>query len=157
MSRVYVLGSLNVDLTTTVHRLPRPGETIVGGSTRRTAGGKGGNQAIAAAATGAEVVMVGVTRGREDDARRVIAGQAIGNAFFIGGWRDRGQVAEVSRRLQAAADRAGHELDLLVAADQEGGQVQQLKGSGFRRLPSAVEQAALPPDDLRALATDAGR
>lgn len=104
-----------------------------------------------------QLVMVGVTRGREDDARRVIAGQAIGNAFFIGGWRDRGQVAEVSRRLQAAADRAGHELDLLVAADQEGGQVQQLKGSGFRRLPSAVEQAALPPDDLRALATDAGR
>lgn len=104
-----------------------------------------------------QLVMVGIARGREDDARRAIAEHSIGNAFYIGGWRDRGQVAEVSRRMQNAADASGHGLDLLVAADQEGGQVQQLRGEGFRPLPSAVEQAALPPDELRALATDAGR
>ncbi len=58
--RVLVLGSLNVDLVTRVERLPRPGETVlVSAPTRRLAGGKGGNQAVAAAEAGARVVMVG--------------------------------------------------------------------------------------------------
>jgi hypothetical protein len=41
---------------------------------------------------------------------------------------------------------------LWVAADQEGGQVQSLQGPGFERLPSALEQGAMPPADLAALA-----
>src|SRR4029453_9656602 len=40
---------------------------------------------------------------------------------------------------------------LWLAVDQEGGAVQSLKGSGFERLPSALEQASLPPADLAAL------
>lgn len=57
--RVIVLGSLNVDLVTRVERQPRPGETLLGEGLERYAGGKGGNQAVAAAAAGAQVRMVG--------------------------------------------------------------------------------------------------
>lgn len=59
MGRVVVVGSLNVDLVTRVERLPRPGETVLGRSVGRMAGGKGANQAVAAAAAGAAVQMVG--------------------------------------------------------------------------------------------------
>ena len=59
MSRVVVLGSLNVDLVAPVRRHPRPGETVLADGMARYAGGKGGNQAVAAAATGARVAMIG--------------------------------------------------------------------------------------------------
>lgn len=59
MGRVLVLGSLNVDLVTRVERHPRPGETVPGDGPGRYAGGKGANQAVAAAAAGAEVAMAG--------------------------------------------------------------------------------------------------
>ncbi|GAA2170095.1 PfkB family carbohydrate kinase [Pedococcus bigeumensis] len=59
MGRVVVLGSLNVDLVAAVERHPGPGETILAdGALERFAGGKGGNQAVAAAAAGADVAMV---------------------------------------------------------------------------------------------------
>jgi ribokinase len=59
MGRVVVLGSLNVDLVTRVERHPSPGETVLGEGLQRLAGGKGANQAVAAAQAGASVVMVG--------------------------------------------------------------------------------------------------
>ncbi|GAB3449762.1 ribokinase [Phycicoccus ginsengisoli] len=60
MGRVLVLGSLNVDLVAAVDRHPRPGETVLADpDVRRFAGGKGGNQAVAAAAAGARVTMAG--------------------------------------------------------------------------------------------------
>jgi ribokinase len=59
MGRVVVVGSLNIDLVTRVERLPKPGETVVGSGLERWAGGKGANQAVAAASAGAEVIMVG--------------------------------------------------------------------------------------------------
>lgn len=59
MGRVVVLGSLNVDVVTRVERHPQPGETLLGEAAGRFAGGKGGNQAMAARRAGAEVVMVG--------------------------------------------------------------------------------------------------
>ena len=51
--RVIVVGSVNVDLVVTVERLPAPGETVIGGTFERHHGGKGGNQAVAAARLGA--------------------------------------------------------------------------------------------------------
>jgi ribokinase len=59
MGRVFVLGSLNIDLVTRVQRHPRPGETVMGAGLGRFAGGKGANQAVAASAAGAAVTMVG--------------------------------------------------------------------------------------------------
>jgi ribokinase len=58
-ARVIVVGSVNVDLVVRAPRLPRPGETVTGGEFRRHAGGKGGNQAVAAARLGASTVFVG--------------------------------------------------------------------------------------------------
>lgn len=56
---IVVIGSLNVDLVVGVDRFPAPGETLLGSDTARHRGGKGGNQAVAAARAGAEVRMVG--------------------------------------------------------------------------------------------------
>lgn len=56
---VVVIGSLNVDLISVAPRLPLPGETILGTSFHMAAGGKGANQAVAAARLGAPVAMVG--------------------------------------------------------------------------------------------------
>jgi ribokinase len=57
--KVTVVGSINIDLVTQVARFPRPGETIIGGDLETISGGKGANQAVAAARLGAEVTMVG--------------------------------------------------------------------------------------------------
>ncbi len=57
--RVVVVGSVNVDLVVVASRLPGPGETVTGGDVARHHGGKGGNQAVAAARLGAFVAFVG--------------------------------------------------------------------------------------------------
>lgn len=56
---VVVLGSANRDLVLSVQALPRPGETVLARSLRRNAGGKGANQAVAAARGGASTAFVG--------------------------------------------------------------------------------------------------
>ncbi len=57
-ARVVVVGSANIDLTTFTDRFPRPGETIFGRKFQLGFGGKGANQAVAAALCGAKVSMV---------------------------------------------------------------------------------------------------
>ncbi|AOK00046.1 ribokinase [Burkholderia vietnamiensis] len=57
--RIAVVGSLNVDLVTHAPRLPVPGETLLGTAFRTVSGGKGANQAVAAARLGASVAMIG--------------------------------------------------------------------------------------------------
>jgi ribokinase len=57
--RVIVVGSVNTDLVVVAERLPAPGETVTGGAFSRHGGGKGANQAVAAARLGAHVTMVG--------------------------------------------------------------------------------------------------
>ena len=58
-AKVAVIGSLNMDLVTRAPRLPRGGETLIGQSFATVSGGKGANQAVAAARLGAQVSMVG--------------------------------------------------------------------------------------------------
>ena len=79
MGRVLVLGSLNVDLVTSVERHPRPGETVLGDGLSRLAGGKGANQAVAARAAGVEVTMVGCVGADAGGAayRKRLAGRGI--------------------------------------------------------------------------------
>lgn len=72
-ARVVVVGSANVDLTVDVPRPPRGGETLLGGNLRRSPGGKGANQAVAAAlAGGADTTFVGALGG-DDSAGLLLA------------------------------------------------------------------------------------
>ncbi len=63
--RVVVLGSVNSDMVLRLPRLPRPGETVVGGTFQQHWGGKGANQAVAAQRFGADVSFVGCVGGDE--------------------------------------------------------------------------------------------
>lgn len=67
---ILVFGSLNMDLVVRVPRLPGPGETVQGGDLERIPGGKGANQAVAAARLGAKVRMFG--RVGDDDFGRAL-------------------------------------------------------------------------------------
>lgn len=69
---VTVVGSANLDLVTRVARMPRPGETLLGGHYAEFAGGKGLNQAVAAARAGARTAFLGAV-GRDDAGRRLRA------------------------------------------------------------------------------------
>ena len=55
-----VIGGLNMDLAVRVPRLPAPGQTVTGSEALRSPGGKGGNQAVAAARLGARARMIGM-------------------------------------------------------------------------------------------------
>lgn len=57
--RVVVVGSVNVDLVVAAQRLPSPGQTVTGGTFARHPGGKGGNQAVAAARLGRPTFFIG--------------------------------------------------------------------------------------------------
>jgi ribokinase len=69
---VCVVGSVNVDLVVRAERLPRPGETVLGGRFEVHDGGKGANQAVAGARAGAAVAMIGAV-GADDHGRRALA------------------------------------------------------------------------------------
>jgi ribokinase len=71
--KLTVVGSINLDLVARVERLPRAGETLSGATLERIPGGKGANQAVAAARLGAEVRMVGRV-GRDANAEDALAG-----------------------------------------------------------------------------------
>ncbi len=70
-ARIVVVGSTNTDLTVLAERLPAPGETVLGGELMQAGGGKGANQAVAAARAGAHVAFVGRV-GADDFGRATI-------------------------------------------------------------------------------------
>lgn len=86
MSRIVVVGSINMDLVTLAPRFPGPGETLLGHRFLTALGGKGANQAVAAARLGAHVSMVGAL-GRD----------AFGNQLHAGLVREGIDLAHVAR------------------------------------------------------------
>ena len=82
---IVVFGSLNVDLVFRVPSLPRPGETVLAPSYAAIAGGKGANQAFAAARAGAAVRMVGCVGG--DDFADIVLSSLSGAGVDTGGVR----------------------------------------------------------------------
>ena len=58
MAKVVVIGSSNTDMAVKSERLPAPGETILGGQFLMNPGGKGANQAVAAARMGGSVTFI---------------------------------------------------------------------------------------------------
>jgi ribokinase len=71
--RLAVVGSVNLDLVARAERLPRPGETVTGASFARVPGGKGANQAVAAARLGADVSLIACV-GRDGFADEALTG-----------------------------------------------------------------------------------
>lgn len=70
---VVVVGSINADLVVQVERHPRPGETLLGRTSTLLPGGKGANQAVAAARLGADVALVGAV-GDDPNAATALGG-----------------------------------------------------------------------------------
>lgn len=83
MSEICVVGSLNLDLVVRAAHVPRPGETILGGDLRRIPGGKGANQAVAAARLGRDVSMVG--RVGDDDAGTALRAALVAEGVGVSG------------------------------------------------------------------------
>ena len=85
-----------------------------------------------------QLLMVGLQpTGSSSRLAAQVRSQRLGGVIYLGGWSGgTASMARISARLQKAAGGS-----LLVAADQEGGQVQQLRGPGFTRMPSARAQA----------------
>ena len=83
--RVLVVGSVNVDLVVQTERLPQPGETVLGGTFQRFHGGKGGNQAVAAARLGVPVMLVAALGDDEfgGDALAALAREGIGTDVLV--------------------------------------------------------------------------
>ncbi len=111
MGRVVVVGSLNVDLVTRVERLPLPGETVLGVGLERLAGGKGANQAVAAASAGASVVMVGAVGADEAGSAYVNRLSALG--IDVSGIR--AEPDRVTGHALVTVDEAGENTVVVVA------------------------------------------
>ena len=79
MGRVFVAGSINMDVVATAERHPRIGETVAGQTVLYFPGGKGANQAVAAARLGAQVALIG-RLGKDafgDELKAFLGGQGI--------------------------------------------------------------------------------
>src|SRR5919108_328755 len=139
-----VVGSINLDLVVRVDRLPRPGETLSGATLERIPGGKGANQAVAAARLGAGVRMVGC-----------IGGDSYGEEALVG-LRDAGIELDAIELLLALASP---ELELLGVTTVAGNQtlekttanaIRVLDFAGHKGIPVAAggegppRPAALP-------------
>jgi len=125
-ARVTVAGSLNMDLVVRAPRIPEPGETIIGGEFRTVPGGKGANQAVAAARLGAQVAMVGR-----------VGGDAFGGLLLENLAAAGVDPAFVTRDPQAATGVALIEVD-----DAGQNSIVVVSGANMRLAPADVEAAA---------------
>jgi ribokinase len=114
---VAVVGSINADLMVSVPRLPAPGETVIGGRFRRAPGGKGGNQAAAAARLGAQTWLVGCV-GDDDlgrEARQELCEAGVDTSLLAVGRAPTGVAAVITdsagENAIAVASGANDELD----------------------------------------------
>jgi ribokinase len=136
-----VVGSINLDLVARVERLPRAGETVAGTSFERFPGGKGANQAVAAARLGARVRMVGAV-GDDPLAEEALAGL-------------RGAGVELELERTGATGIA-----LILVADDGENQIVVVPGANGELTPvspggAVLCQLEVPDEVVRAAAQDA--
>lgn len=124
-NEVVVVGSSNTDMVVHAAHLPKPGETILGGEFRTVAGGKGANQAVAAARLGAKVTLV-ARIGRDDLGDRALAGLQ----------REHINVDHVSRDREA---RSG--VALITVADDGENSITVAPGANASMKPVHVRRA----------------
>lgn len=128
---ITVVGSINLDLIATVNRLPAPGETVPGGDFKSAPGGKGANQALAAARAGAKVRMVGAV------GRDAFAGEA--TAYLKEGGVDLSGVAEMHAATGIAL--------ILVGADGEN-MIAVVPGANGTVVPGDLAKAQFQKGDV---------
>ncbi len=121
-----VIGSSNTDLVIRVPRIPRPGETLLGGTFLSAAGGKGANQAVGAARSGGQVALI---------AR--VGDDAFGDQAIAGLRRDGIDVSQVIRDRHAASGAAM----IFVARDGENS-IAVAGGANANLSPADVKRAA---------------
>lgn len=152
--RVFVFGSINTDLVVYVERLPAPGETVSGGRFAQYPGGKGANQAVAAARAGSRVEMHGCLGddafGRERLASLRGAGVSTAGVRLLSG--------AASGIAQIAVDRSGENTIAVapganLAFDGSGIEVPAARGGGR---PVSLFQNEVPQDATEALIARAG-
>lgn len=98
-----------------------------------------------------QLLMAAMNPGPVTSLDAPITNQGLGSMLYLGGWQGSQTVAAASQHLQQVAPTIdGTTVGMLVAADQEGGEVQQLTGDGFSAMPSGLQQAQMP--DLRSAA-----
>ncbi len=125
MTRIAVVGGINQDIVIHVPRIPQPGETVHHGRLGRYAGGKGANQAVAAARAGAAVSMLGA-----------VGTDAAGDDLLQGMAADGVDTTHVARVDSAATGTA------LIAVDAAGtNSIAVAEGANFRIDPEAVTSA----------------
>ena len=90
MNKVTVVGSLNVDTTMKIKRMPLPGETIAAMGKSSAAGGKGANQAVSAARSGAQTSFVGEVG--KDNGGQMMLKDLQDNGIDVSGIRENDQV-----------------------------------------------------------------
>lgn len=96
-----------------------------------------------------QLIMVALQPGQQASVAQLIASTHVGSVFLLGGWDGTATVqAAVATVEQSATAAATGAVKVWTAVDQEGGQVQQLKGAGFGSLPDAVTQGTMPPVQL---------
>jgi len=122
---VIVVGSVNVDLVIRGPRLPGPGETVTGGVFERHQGGKGGNQAVAAARLGSPTVLVGAVGDDEfgREARAALAAEGI----------------DVSELATASAEPTG--VALILVADDGENSISVASGANARLNAESVKES----------------
>lgn len=125
-AHVVVVGSLNMDLVVRAPRIPAPGETLLGGEFHTVPGGKGANQAVAAARLGARVSMVG-RLGADDFATQLLA-----NLEADG--------IDHSAVIQDASTTTG--VALIVVADDGQNSIVVASGANMQVTPDDVDAAA---------------
>ncbi|HYO85585.1 MAG TPA: glycoside hydrolase family 3 N-terminal domain-containing protein [Dermatophilaceae bacterium] len=101
-----------------------------------------------------QLLMVAVAAGQADPPAPANRPGSLGGYLLLGGWSS---IAAVSARTRVWKRKATRGVDPLVAADQEGGRVQQLRGAGFTTLPTGESQGRLSAADLNRLLSRAGR
>ncbi len=103
-----------------------------------------------------QLLMVGLdSKASRTSLDALIQARHLGGVILLGGWHTgSARVEATTRHLAALAGPSTANLGLLLAADQEGGAVQQLQGDGFSTIPSALDQTA---DGASGLQSDAAR
>jgi ribokinase len=144
--KIAVVGSVNLDLVVQCERLPRPGETLSGASFARYPGGKGANQAVAAARLGANVSLTGSV-GRDTFAEEALSGLSEAGVALRLAQRD---VPTGVALIEVAADG---ETTIVVApganAELEAGDVD------VSHADAVLCQLEIPDDVVRAAAAQA--